>query len=79
VIEGSSLALLATYYVLDGTNLRLSGPSGSLILLDVSKMCQDAAITHLPLVVIDALNQLEVQLDHVSDDLLDIYRGKGDE
>lgn len=72
--EGGDLAIQAAYYVLEGDNIRLSGPRGSVIIEGVSQMCKDAAQKKLPIIAVDTGKQQEEQIDCVVNTFADVYK-----
>jgi len=72
--EGGDLAIQAVYYVLEGNNIRLSGPRGSVIIEGVSQMCKDAAQKKLPIIAVDPANEQEEQIEYVANAATDVYK-----
>ncbi|AYG48345.1 hypothetical protein DV532_29305 (plasmid) [Pseudomonas sp. Leaf58] len=77
--EGGDLAIQAAYYLLEGDDIRLSGPKGSVIIEGVSQMCKDAAQKKLPIIAVDPASQQEEQIDCLANATADVYKEQGHE
>lgn len=74
VAEGGEAAVTAEYFLLEGEDLRISGPNGSVVLVAIEQACIDAVNAKLPLVVIDPANEREVLVTRLEDPTSDTYR-----
>lgn len=74
VAEGGEAAVTAEYFLLEGEDLRISGPNGSVMLIAIEQACIDAVNAKLPLVVIDPANEREVLVTRLEDPTSDTYR-----
>lgn len=77
--EGGDLVIHAAYYVLEGDNIRMSGPKGSVIIEGVSQMCKDAAQKKLPIIAVDPAKEQEEQIDCAANAAADVYKEQGHE
>jgi len=74
VSVGGEAAISAEYYQLEGSDLRISGPNGVVVLKEIEQACIDAVEAQLPLVVIDPATEREVLVTRLEDPSSDIYR-----